>query len=84
LGGEWVKNKDPRGIRIVKLNAYLYVTFWLLTYVIKAWKFQNIDYLKEDYYLMLDAKLPMTENQMIAFSDILISHTSKGREKNYE
>ena len=81
LGGEWIKNKDARGIRIEKLNAYLIVTYWPLNYVIKAWKYQNVTYLKEDYLLALDAKLPMTENQMIEFSNKLRTHRSKGWDK---
>ena len=78
LGGEWVKNKDARGIWIGKLNTYILDAYWPLANVINSWKYQNIEYLKEDYFLVLDAKLPLTESQMIDIAEKFNIHQSKG------
>jgi hypothetical protein len=79
LGGVWVKNVNARGIWIGELNAYICDAYWPLADVIEAWKNRDVEYLKEDYFIMLDAKMPLTVEQMIEFKKKLALHRSNRR-----
>ena len=62
LGGDWCYGNEKRTVLIKKMNA-LNKTIGTLGLVIKSWKDQDVPFLREFYYRVLDSKLPLTSQQ---------------------
>jgi len=65
VGGEWFIGIDPRFPLIRKMNVFSTNSWKPLGVIIGSWKHQDINWLKEEYLLFLDSKLPVTHEQML-------------------
>ena len=65
VGGEWSTVIDPRYPIIRKMNVFSNSSWKPLGMVIGSWKHQDISWLKEEYSLFFDCKLPVSHEQML-------------------
>ena len=77
LGGEWLTSKNARVPIINGMNVHAYKVFSPLKGVVMAWKRQCVGFLREYYFLILDAKLPLTTEQKVERTDRLTLIYSK-------
>ena len=66
VGGEWSTVIDPRYPIIQKMNVFSNSSWKPFRVVIGSWKHQDTSWLKEEYFLYFDCKLPVTHEQMLA------------------
>jgi len=64
VGGEWKVGIDTKTITIRRMNVFSTSVWLILAVVIGSWKHQDTNWLREEYFLFLDSKLPVTHEQM--------------------
>jgi len=73
MRGEWKQWKENmRNVSVIKMNGYIHRSYPILSEVVEMWNEQDFNYYKEYYLMILDNKLPLTEEQMIGISNRLM------------
>lgn len=72
VGGEWSTGFDPRVVFLLKMNVFDNTACAILSNIIGSWKHQDIDWIKESYFLFIDSKLPVTKEFIKSFSSRMI------------
>ena len=66
VGGKWCAGHyEARGVSMSEMNVWSTRSWKPLPHVIGSWKHQDINWLRERYFLFLDSKLPLTHEQML-------------------
>ena len=68
VGGEWIVGVEPRIIFIRNMNVFATTSYSPFELVIGSWKYQDINWLKERYFLFMESKLPVTQEFMRNFN----------------
>lgn len=64
LGGAWVQNEIlPSMVSLKGLNTYYRQEIIPLANIVWAWKIQNLERTKQEYLILIDGKLPVSEEQ---------------------
>lgn len=64
MGGEWQRGiNDLRRINIRDLNGHIFIDYSALFNCVEMWKYQDIDYCREFYLIVLANKAPLTMEQ---------------------
>ena len=68
VGGEWEQPETaPRAIFVKGMNTFLQKGIGVLGQIVEAWKNQSIKRMKQNYFFILDGKLPLTMEQMVEY-----------------
>ena len=66
MEGNWKQwGQDIRFISILQLNSEIRFGYSVLAEVVKAWDDHDFDYFREYYLLLLDSKLPVSEEKRV-------------------
>ena len=68
LGGKWKTGVEPRIVSIRNMNIFASTSYSPFKRVIGTWKHQDINYFKEEYLLVMESKLPATQEFMRNYS----------------
>ena len=63
VGGRWDIGIYPRVVILIDMNTFTSKSYGLFGDVIGSWRIQNISYLKENYLILLEGKLPVSPMQ---------------------
>jgi len=64
VGGKWRSGLELRFIIMYEMNVFATNSWLPLACVVGSWRHQDIQWLKERYFLFLDSKLPVSHQQM--------------------
>ena len=62
VGGRWEVGTFPRSVYLIDMNTFA-SSCSIFDFVIGSWRIQDISYLKENYLLLIEDKLPMSPMQ---------------------
>ena len=64
VGGEWLDLFDPLYFTMHDMRIFPSIQFQPLSLVVGSWKEQDINWLREQYLLTMDSKLPVTQDKI--------------------
>ena len=82
MGGEWDYDFDPRHISIRALNGHIIHSYSSLSQCVDMWKYQDINFCRGLYLIVLANKAPLTmeqEEQLMKWEEEIYSKRKKTR-----